>query len=149
MWRTSEFPRIQNKNDNFTSVMSVDASDAFKATEDWTKGSDGEILLPYVDANDLPNPTSRKRGNTLVVRDTACEIVSSTSISVSTTPSPTPTPSLSPVKKECHGVSGYKWVISRDVAAQNAADFCKQKSNTVEYESSHRTFQPKHLNSRN
>ena len=145
VWRTYEFPTLQNRNDDVTSVMSVDVSDNFKATEDWTRGGDGE-MLPFTDANDLPNPMRRKRGNSLAVRDNTCEVAGPTSTPSQTptppqtsTPSqtvvfsPNPTPTTVPVNKVCHGISGNKWVVSRDVAAQNAADFCKQSSSTVEY----------------
>ncbi|KAI9874732.1 MAG: hypothetical protein M1830_009343 [Pleopsidium flavum] len=33
----------------------------------------------------------------------------------------------------CHGVSEHQWIVSRDVAVQNTADFCKQASTSVEY----------------
>jgi hypothetical protein len=46
-----------------------------------------------------------------------------------TTASSAPSPSAT---KQCHGVSGNMWVSSRDVAAQNVQDFCKQSSGSVE-----------------
>jgi len=49
------------------------------------------------------------------------------------TKEPTSNPSPSFVEKnDCHGVSGDHWVRSRDLAAQNANDFCKQSSGSVE-----------------
>ena len=132
VWRTYEFPTLQNRNDDVTSVKSVDASNSFAITEDWTRGGGGE-LLPFNDADDLQNPARRKRANTLAARDDTCTVGSSSPITVTPVPSQTPTPSLVPVVKQCHGVSGNTWVVSRDVAAQNAADFCQQTSNTVEY----------------
>jgi len=50
------------------------------------------------------------------------------STTIPTTPTPTFTESL-----KCHGISGNMWVVSRDVAAQNAIDFCKQTSQSIEF----------------
>ena len=73
VWRTYEFPAIQHKNAAVTSVKSVDASNDFAISEDWINGEGGEIL-PFVDANDLPSPTKLRRGSSLAVRDTTCEV---------------------------------------------------------------------------
>ena len=36
-------------------------------------------------------------------------------------------------QNQCNPISGNKWVVDWNVAAQNAKDFCNQTSNSVEY----------------
>ena len=40
-----------------------------------------------------------------------------------------------PDVNKCHGVNGNFWVMHRDTAVSNAKDFCKQKTQSVEYAS--------------
>lgn len=52
-------------------------------------------------------------------------------VAAATPPSAAPAP-VSAEKNECHGVSGNLWVEDRNLAVQNAGEFCKQSLKSFE-----------------
>ncbi|KAI0470671.1 hypothetical protein GGR56DRAFT_659966 [Xylariaceae sp. FL0804] len=95
-------------------------SDYIKQMKEWASKAPDTPASTWT-ATPLTATTSTAASST-----TTSSITTSSTTTSTTTAAPQPT-------NACHGVGGDLWVYSRDVVAANAADFCSQSSNDVEY----------------